>query len=258
MKIRSKASRQYRFVVKQLVSREIKRKYARSYLGVVWSVLNPLLSMAVLSMIFSTMFKRSIENYPIYYLTGMILWNFFSQATSTAMTALEDNRNLLLRVKLSKKTFVLARVYTAVTNLGYTCIAYVLMLLFFKIQPSWYLLLLPVDFIFITLFAMGFAYILSILYVFFGDIKHLYSVLLQLWMFMCAIFYPVETVTGAMQLIITYNPIYAYINFARDCVLYRQCPDIVTWLMVVLWGLGIYILGCWIFNRQENRVMQRI
>lgn len=258
MKITNKASKQYRFVLKQLVSREIKRKYARSYLGVVWSVLNPLLSMAVLSMIFSTMFKRSIENFPIYYLTGMILWNFFSQSTSTAMTALEDNRTLLLRVKLPKQTFVLARVYTAVTNFGYTCIAYVLMLLVFRIKPSWYMLLLPIDAIFIILFAMGISYMLSILYAFFGDIKHLYSVILQLWMFMCAIFYPADSVSGFMHYVIVYNPIYAYINFARDCVLYRRCPDFATWFMVILWGIVVYALGSFVFNSQENKVMQKI
>ena len=92
--------KQYYFVIKQLVDREIKRKYARSFLGVIWSVLNPLMTMAVMSMIFSTIFKRTIENYPIYYLTGTIFWQLFSGATNSAMTALVDNRTLLLKVKL--------------------------------------------------------------------------------------------------------------------------------------------------------------
>ena len=128
--------KQYYFVIKQLVDREIKRKYARSFLGVIWSVLNPLMTMAVMSMIFSTIFKRSIENYPIYYLTGTIFWQLFSGATNSAMTALVDNRTLLLKVKLPKQTFVLARIYTALTNFGYTCIAYVLMLVVFQIKIS--------------------------------------------------------------------------------------------------------------------------
>lgn len=94
--------KQYYFVIKQLVDREIKRKYARSFLGVIWSVLNPLMTMAVMSMIFSTIFKRTIENYPIYYLTGTIFWQLFSGATNSAMTALVDNRTLLLKVKIAK------------------------------------------------------------------------------------------------------------------------------------------------------------
>ena len=90
---------QYAFVIRQLTSREIKRKYARSYLGIVWSVLNPLLSMTVLSLIFSQIFQRSIENYPIYYLTGYLLWQTFTGATNASMTALADNKMLLLKVK---------------------------------------------------------------------------------------------------------------------------------------------------------------
>lgn len=257
MKKKNKNS-QYRFVLKQLVSREIKRKYARSYLGILWSVLNPLLSMAVLSMIFSTMFKRSIENFPIYYLTGMIIWTLFSTATNSAITTLVDNRGLLLRVKLSKETFVLARVYTAVVNFGYTCIAYVLMLVVFRIQPSWYMLLLPIDVFFLVLFSIGFSYILAILYVFFADIKHLYNVLLTLWMYMCAIFYPVDSVSEFIGRIIIWNPMYSYISFARECVLYRRMPDLQNWLMIVIWGIVMWAIGYTVFHKKENVIMQKI
>ena len=197
---KSESLKQYFFVLRQLVSRELKRKYARSYLGILWSVLNPMLSMAVLSMIFSTMFKKSIQNFPIYYLTGLIIWQLFSTATSTSITTLVDNRQLLLKVKLSKETFVLARVFTAVANFGYTFIAYIIMLFVFKIKFNPYMLLLPIDVIFLTLFSIGMAYILSTCYVFFADINHLYSVVLTLWMYMSAIFYPIDSVPVSMQL----------------------------------------------------------
>lgn len=142
--IKSKEDRQqYCFVLKQMVSREVKRKYARSYLGIVWSVLNPLMSMAVMSLIFSTIFRRSIENFPIYYLTGTIFWQLFSGSTNSAMTALVDNRMMLMKVKLSKQTFVLARILTALTNFGYTCVAYILMLLVFHVRPGVYMLFFP-------------------------------------------------------------------------------------------------------------------
>ena len=135
---------QYAFVIRQLTSREIKRKYARSYLGIVWSVLNPLLSMAVLSLIFSQLFRRSIENYPVYYLTGYILWQMFTGATTAAMTTLVDNKPLLLKVKFPMDLFVLTRVYTALINLGYSLAAYVVMLAVFRIAPKWTMLLSPV------------------------------------------------------------------------------------------------------------------
>ena len=135
--------KQFTFVVRQLTAREIKRKYARSYLGIVWSVLNPLLSMAVLSLIFSQLFRRSIENYPIYYLTGYILWQTFTGATNAAMTTLADNKMLLLKVKFPMDIFILTRVYTALINLGYSLIAYVAMLIVFRVTPKWTMLISP-------------------------------------------------------------------------------------------------------------------
>ena len=106
---RAQQRKQHAFVIRQLTARELKRKYARSYLGIVWSVLNPLLSMAVLSLIFSQLFRRSIDNYPIYYLTGYILWQAFTGATTSAMTTLVDNKALLLKVKFPMELFVLIK-----------------------------------------------------------------------------------------------------------------------------------------------------
>ena len=110
--------RQYTFVIRELTAREIKRKYARSSLGIIWSVLSPLLFMVVLSLVFSTMFKRSIENYPIYYLTGQILWTMYGGATNASMTALTDNKSLLIKAKLPKQVFILSRIYTSLVNFG--------------------------------------------------------------------------------------------------------------------------------------------
>ncbi len=250
--------RQYLFAMKQLVSREVKRKYARSYLGIVWSVLNPLMSMAVLSMIFSTIFKRSIENFPIYYLTGSIFWNLFSGATNSAMTALVDNKGMLMRVKLSKQTFVAARMLTALTNFGYTCVAYACMLIIFRVRPNPYMLLFPIVVVFMMLFSAGIGFMLSVFYVFFADVKYLYSVLLTLWMYMSAVFYPVDRLSEAMQWVIRKNPVYNYIEFARDIVLYGIMPEPVLWLKIIGWGSISFAAGYWIFHKKENLVMQKL
>lgn len=250
--------KQNMFAIRQLVAREVKRKYARSYLGIVWSVLNPLMSMAVMSMIFSAMFRRSIENFPIYYLTGTIFWQMFSGATNSAMTALVDNKTLLMKVKMPKQTFILARVYTALTNFGYTCIAYLFMLLIFRIELSWTMVLFIFPVFFTLLFSMGVGYLLAILYVFFGDIKHLYSVVLTLWMYLCAIFYPVTQLSQQMQTIIGMNPIYVFIDFSRQCVMYQTVPQPIVWLKMFLWGIGMFGVGYWFFKCNENTVMQKI
>lgn len=250
--------KQNMFVIKELTGREIKRKYSRSYLGIFWSVLNPLLSMAVLSMIFTQIFKRSIDNFPIYYLTGLVIWQLFTGATNSAMTTLVDNKMLLIKVKFPMEVFILARVYTALVNFGYSLIAYAVMLLVFRIPLKIEMLLLPVVIFFLLLFSLGISYILATAYVFFGDVKHLYSVLLTLWMYCSALFYPVDSLKGFILVVIENNPIFNYIDFARQIVMYGTIPDTLEIIRVVAWGIGMYIIGHYIYRKNKNDIMQKI
>ncbi len=250
--------RQYAFVIRQLTARELKRRYTRSYLGVIWSVLNPLLSMVVLSLIFSQLFRRSIENYPIYYLTGYILWQTFTGATTSAMTALVDNKTLLIKVKFPMELFVLTKAYTALVNLAYSLVAYVIMLLFFRIAPAWSMLVAPVIVLGLFLFALGLSYILAVAYVFFGDVKHLYTVALTLWMYCSAIFYPADQLQGLIRIVIQLNPIYTFIHCLRQAVMQGQFPAGSQLLQMFLWGVGMYLVGHLVFRKSKNRMMQKL
>ena len=251
--------KQYIFVIRELTNREIKRKYSRSYLGVIWSVLNPLLTMVIMTLIFSYMFRRNIQNFPIYYLTGMLFWNLFQNATSSSLTALVDNRTLLLKVKLPKQTFILSRVYTALVNFLYSCIAFTLIYMVYvirgKLVLSWAILLFPVDVLFSLMFATGIGYALSIAYVFFADMRYLYSVLLHFWMFMCALFYPVTRLPIYLRYAIGYNPVYVSIVIARRIFLEAAVPELTLWIKLVVYGVGSLALGYWIFKKNENKVM---
>ena len=254
--------KQYFFVIRELTSREIKRKYARSFLGVIWSVLNPLLTMVVMTMIFAYMFRRDISNFPIYYLTGQTIWTLFSQATNAAMSSLVDNRMLLMKVKLPKQTFVLSRIYTALVNFGYSCIAFALILLVYVISGaaslSTTVLLFPVDVFFALLFAVGIGYVLSIAYVFFADIKYLYSVLLTLWMYMSAIFYPIDRMPEYIRSVIEWNPVYCFILFARRVIQEGIVPEKSLWIRIILYGISSVVVGYIVFIKNENRVMQKL
>lgn len=249
---------QYIFVIRQLVKREMKRKYSRSYLGVVWSVLNPLLSMIIMSVIFSLMFQKSIENYPIYLLTGTMMWSYFTTATIGAMTALVDNKMMLMKVKFPMDVFVYARVYSGFANLCYTFVAYLFILLVFQVAFDKKMILAPIILFFMSLFNLGMGYILSAAYVFFGDIKHLYTVLLQLWMYCSAIFYPVESVPAFMQTIIKLNPVYNYICCMRKAMIYQLVPSVGELVSMVLWGVGMFGIGLFIFKRSKNNIMQTL
>ena len=250
--------KQYTFVVRQLVAREIKRKYSRSYLGILWSVLNPLLNMVVLSFIFTKMFSRSIENYPLYLLTGQTIWQLFTGATNAAMTVMVDNRVMLTRVKFPMVIFPVARVYSALVNYLYTFAAYLLMLLVFRIRPGITMLAAPLIILCVTLFSLGMGYLLAVAYVFFADIKYLYSVLLSLWMYCSAIFYPIDRMEGVIRKVIEFNPIFNYIDAMRNVVMYGILPSVWEIIRMVVWALFVYAIGYCIFRKNKNKVMQKI
>ena len=244
------------FVIQELVSREMKRKYSRSKLGILWSILNPLLSMTVLSLVFSTMFRKSIENYPVYYLTGFLIWNFFTTATNTAMTSLADNQALLLQVRLPREIFPFSRVCTAFVNFLYSLAAYVVILAVFRISLGISAFFFPLVMILLFFFSLGagYGYILAVLYVFFGDIRHLYSVFLTLLMYLSALFYPLELLPEGMQAFIRQNPIYQFIYAARSCVMYREIPSAGLWVKMILWSLLFYLAGIYIFRKAKTKV----
>ena len=250
--------KQYLFVVRQLVSREIRRKYSRSCLGIVWSVLNPLLNMVVLSFIFTRMFSRNIENYPLYLLTGQTIWQLFTGATSTAMTAMVDNRVMLTRVRFPMMIFPAARVYSALINYLYTFAAYLVMLLVFGIRPGLPMLAAPAIIACLTLFSMGIGCLLAVAYVFFADIRYLYSVLLNLWMYCSAIFYPVEQLPEMIGRMIEANPVYGYIASMRAVILNGSWPGPAQWLQMLLWAAAVYLLGYLIFQKNRDRIMQTV
>ncbi len=249
---------QYWFVIQQLTAREVKRKYARSALGVLWSVLHPLLSMGVLSLIFSHMFRRSIENYPLYYLTGYLLWQAFTGATNGSITTLADNRALLLKVKFPMELFILTRSYTALINLGYSLVAYGVMLAVFRIPLGWpVVFLLPIVGC-LFLFSLGISYALSAAYVFFGDVKHLYSVVLTLWMYCSALFYPVDQLSGPMRAVVEANPLYLFIRCLRGAMLEARPVLWQELALMLLWGIGVYGAGHGIFRACREKILQKL
>lgn len=250
--------RQYLFVIRELTGREIKRRYSRSKLGILWSVLNPLLNMAVLSFIFSSMFKRSIENYPIYYLCGTVMFNFFNGGTNAAMTSLVDNKGYLIKLKIPMRVFVLSRVYTALVNFGYSLIAFIPILIFFQIKISWTILFLPVIVLIFTVFILGVSYILSVACVFFGDIRHLYGVFTTLLLFMSAIFYPVDRLSGTAKTVVSNNPMYIFIDCIREIVYMNKMPDITALGTLAVWAIVMYFIGVQVFNSNKNRIIQKL
>ena len=164
------------FVLKQLVTKDFKIKYRRSFLGVAWSVLNPLLMMVVMSVVFSTLLGSNIEHFPLYLILGNITYSLMSDSTSKAVTSILEAAPLLKKVKIDRFVFPVQKVLFALVNFAFSLIAVAFVMLWFRVVPTWHLIWLPVCLGLLMVFCIGIGLILSAATVFFRDVIHLWSV----------------------------------------------------------------------------------
>lgn len=246
----------YRPLLKELVVRDLKVKYRRSVLGYLWSLLNPLLMMMVMTVVFSYFFRYQIENYPLYLISGQILWTFFNESTNMAMFSVIDNAALIKKVYIPKFIFPLSRVFSSFVTMGFSLVAILIVMVFTRARFSWTLLLFPIPLLMLLIFCCGMGLILSSLSVYFRDITHLYSVVTMAWMYLTPIFYPVETLPAEVAVILKFNPMYHYLYFFRSLILYGTIPTISTWIICACVSLGMLAIGMSVFKKlQKNFIL---
>ena len=249
---------QYKFVIKELVMREFKRKYTRSFLGVIWSVLNPLLTMAVLAFFFYQLLGRETPKFPVYVLTGLLIFQLFTNATNAAMTTLVDSKNMLIKVKFPLEVFVLAKICSSVVDFALSLVAYLVILLVYNVSPSRYVLFYPVILFFLIMFTTGISLILSVAYAYFGDIKHLWSVVTMMIMWSSAIFWNIDMLSGTPELVVRANPMFNFINSARYAIMWQQFPSFNQNLQMVIWSVGLFVFGQRIFKKNKVKILTKL
>jgi ABC-type polysaccharide/polyol phosphate export permease len=243
----------YRGLLGQFVIRDLKVKYRRSLLGYLWSLLNPLLMMAVLTLVFSNIFRFDIPNFPVYLLSGQILFSFFSESTSMAMTSILYSGSLIKKVYIPKYIFPISRVMSSFVTLVFSLLALFIVIILTGVNISLNILFFPIPLVYIFLFSVGIGLIMSVLTVYFRDMLHLYTVLLSAWMYLTPLFYPINIVPDYVRGIIYYNPLYYYVEAFRDIVLYNQFPSFHTNLMCIIFSTVSIFLGLFIFYRKQNK-----
>ncbi len=244
----------YRALVKQLVTKDIKLKYRRSFLGYIWSVLNPLMVMVVMYLVFSQMFRFDVDNYPAYLITGQTLFTFMTEATSQAIYSITGNASLLKKIYVPKYIFTLSKLTSSLVNLLFSMGAMLIVFLITRVAFSPYMLLLPVVLLQLYVFSLGLGLFLAQAAVFFRDIQYIYSVLITAWTYLTPIFYPLEQLPEQMQAAVRLlNPMYHYIMQFRVLVLQRQIPDAGS----ILYGSGLafvfLLFGTWSFLKSQDR-----
>lgn len=242
----------YRPLLNELVIRDVKTKYRRSVLGVLWTLLNPLLMMAVLSVVFSRIFRFDVDNYPLYLLSGQVIFTFFSTSTTMAMSAILDNAPLIKKVYVPKYMFVLSRTVSSVINLMASLSALIIVM-FCTRSPLHYTVLLAVlPVLSLVFFTFGVGMILATVAVKFRDIVHLYSVLTTALMYLTPVIYPLSGLPVWVRRIVLINPLTSILEMFRGFIIYGTMPDLFTTLMSIVPSVLVILLGCRIFYKNQD------
>lgn len=244
------------FILRQLVTRDFKLKYRRSALGVLWSVLNPLLMMVIMAAVFSTMMRfssDSIPSYPLYIILGNVTFALMSDSTSQGMGSIIGAASLLKKVRVRRWVFPVEKVLFAVVNFAFSLIAVLIVMLFVQVYPTWTVVFLPLLLLYLTLFCTGLSLLLSAASVFFRDVMHLWSVVLTAWTYATPLFYPQEILPDWMLALERFNPMFHYVSYIREALLYQRVPSLTLNLACLGFGVLALAVGMLVFRRTERR-----
>ena len=247
------AMKRYRFLIRQLVSRDFKTKYKRSVLGMFWSFLNPLLTMCVQYFVFSTIFKSDIPNYAVYLLIGIVTFNFFTEASGMALNSIVGNASLITKVYMPKYIYPLTRVMSSVVNLGISLIPLIIVSLVTGIQFQKSAVLSLFFLCCVIVFSLGFGMLLSAAMVFFRDTQFLWGVLSMIWMYITPIFYPESILPENFKVVLHINPMYHFLKNIRICILDGISPEPAVYVQCLLLALAALLAGALVFRKTQDR-----
>lgn len=249
--------KKYIFLLQQLVIRDFKVKYKRSVLGIVWSLLYPLLTMSVMALVFTNMFKMGAGDegvsYLVYLMTGLVIFNYFSEASNLAMSSVVANFSLINKVYIPKYIFPLSKCLFVGINFLLTLIPLYIIIFLTGTGVSAAHLLLPYVFICLFMFTLGMGFILSTLAVFLRDMFYIYGVIITLWTYLTPIMYNFSIIPSNIQWIFKLNPLFWIVKFARDIILYHSVPELNVWIYCALCGIIPFIIGTVLFKKKQDK-----
>ena len=247
------AVQKYRFLIRQLVSRDFKTKYKRSVLGMFWSFLNPLLTMFAQYLVFSTIFKNDIPNYPAYLLIGIVSFNFFSEACAMALSSIVSNASLITKVYMPKYIYPLTRVISSVVNLGISLVPLLIVILVTGVRIHKSALLAFYFLLCLIIFSLGMGLLLSSAMVFFRDTQFLWGVLSLIWAYITPIFYPETILPDEFKFILRINPLYYFLKNIRLCILSGISPEPAVYIQCMIISLTAILMGALVFRKTQDR-----
>lgn len=244
--------KKYRYLLFQLVKKDIKLKYRSSYMGVLWTLLEPLLTMMVLVLVFSKLYHNT-QDFPVYVLSGRLLYSFFANTTRSALKSVRANSGMIKKVYVPKYMYPFATVLSGYVQFLISLVVLVAVMIYCGVTPNGHLLEAFFPLTIVLVLTMGAGLWLSTLAVFFRDLEYLWGVALTLIMYACAIFYKVETVIGEKNYwLFRLNPLYSVIENFRDAIYGRSLN-----VSVMLYSLGcavvLFVSGLLVFYKNQDK-----
>lgn len=243
----------YGFLIKQLVARDFKTKYKRSVLGALWSFLNPILTMTIQYIVFSTIFRSGIENFPVYLLSASILFNFFTESVGNGLGSITGNVSLITKVSIPRYIYPVSRVLSAGINLLMSTIPLFIVIVLTGCRFGMSYTLIPLVYLSLLIFCIGLSMLMATSMVFFRDTQFLWGVISLLWMYATPIFYPESIIPERFSIIFKLNPMYYYLKFFRTILMDNVAPELSLIGMCMLWSVVMVVIGAYVFHKNEKK-----
>ncbi len=259
--------KKYSFLLTQLVARDFKVKYKRSVLGVLWSLLYPLMMMSVMAIVFSNMFRTGMENtnFLVYLMSGLVVFNYFSEATNGSMATIIENTSLINKVYIPKYIFPIAKCIFVGINFVLSLIPLLLIIIISgnplegtKCYINIYYLLLPFIYLCMFMFTVGVGYILSTIAVFLRDMIYIWGIMLTILNYVTPIFYSIKILPETLQLIFKFNPLYIYINATREILLYSTAPTPLYLFACFASAFTVFVIGLFVFRKNQDKFIYHL
>ena len=245
----------YQFLFEELVKRDFKKKYKRTVLGMVWSVLSPLLTLLVMRVVFTQFFGRNVDHYTTYLFCGNLVFSYFSDATNQGMTSLMENANIFTKVNVPKYLFLFSKNIQTLINFCLTLCVFFVFCILDHISFTWRFVLLLYPIFMLVLFNIGVCLVLSAMFVFFRDIQYLWSVFTLLLMYMSAIFYTIDGYSYNAQMAFLVNPVYLFIRYFRKIVMDATIPTLGFHILMAADVLIMLVIGCKVYKKYNTKFL---
>lgn len=250
--------KQYRFLFEELVKRDFTKKYKRTVLGMLWSILGPLMTLAVMALVFTQFFGRNMEHYIIYLFCGNLLFSYFKESTLTGMTSLYENAAIFSKINVPKYMFVLSKNVSTLINFGINLIVLFVFCIIDGVSFSWLFVFLVYPVFWLVIFNLGMGFILSAYFMMFKDLKYLYDIFTLLLMYLSAIFYTVDAFPENIRKLFYLNPMYTYIRYFRMIILEGTIPPLWLHLLAAGYAIIALLIGIIIYKKKNYKFLYYI